>query len=112
MAILAPRLKSASLKRKLALAYIIIAIPGSSKARWGAKRRNDGKAKWRSVRQHIGSEFGIACRSRRLKYCISTIGWYCTSDVYFCTTWTDPIYYEFTVCNCCFIMPRKRQDAA
>jgi hypothetical protein len=105
-------LPPASLKCKLALAYLIIAIPRSSKAWWRAKRRNDWKANWRSMREHIGSEFGISCRSRQLKYYLSTVRWYCTSDVYFCAAWTNPIYYEVPACDCRFIMPRKRQDAA
>ena len=82
MAILAPRLKSASLKCKLALAYYHCATRFQQSA-VEAKRRNDGKAKWRSG-EHIVSEFGIACRSRRLKYCLFPIGRYCTPGVYFC----------------------------
>src|SRR5271154_5712632 len=103
---------SASLKCKLALAYLIIAIPRSSKAWWRAKRRNDWKANWQSMREHIGSEFGISSRSCQLKYCLSTVRWYCTSDVYVRAAWTNPIYHEVPACDCRFIMPRKRQDAA
>jgi hypothetical protein len=103
---------SASLKCKLALAYLIIAIPRSSKAWWRAKRRNDGKADWRSLADHTASVFGIACRSRHLKYCLSAIRWYCTSNVCFRAVSMNVICYEVPACDCRFIMVRKRQDAA
>jgi hypothetical protein len=105
--------KSTSPKCKLAPAQLISAIPRSSKAWWRAKRRNDGIANSRSMRELIGSGLGSTCRSRQLKFCLSTIRWYCTSNVYFpAVNWTDPIYYEVPVCDCRFIMHRKRQDAA
>jgi hypothetical protein len=103
---------SASLKCKLALTYPIIAISRSSKSWRRPKRRNDGKLNWRSCRRHTSSVSRIASRSCHLKYCLSTVRWYCTSDVYFCAThWINPIYYEFPACDCRCIRPRPRQDA-
>jgi hypothetical protein len=103
---------AASIKFELALTYPIIAISRSSKSWRRSKRRNDGKLNWRSCGRHTSSVCRIASPSCHLKYCLSPIRWYCTSNVYFRATHRiNPIYYEVPACDCRCIRPRPRQDA-